>query len=202
MGLITKILGNLSPNVDVKSVIETLRPNAENSDAREFEIRKALVDKAFSDMDSGENTWFDQVINGMNRLPRPLLALSVIALFGSAMTDPVWFSARMQGLALVPEPLWWLMGVIVSFYFGARHQLKSQSFQKDILKKAAASNAIVEGIVRTEELASTRAAKEEGVVVPQEKPHKVERKEVTAETRSATAFETFENLWKNHLSAN
>ena len=26
----------------------------------------------------------------------------------------------MQGLALVPEPLWWLMGAIVSFYFGAR----------------------------------------------------------------------------------
>ena len=26
----------------------------------------------------------------------------------------------MQGLALVPEPLWWLLGAIVSFYFGAR----------------------------------------------------------------------------------
>ena len=24
------------------------------------------------------------------------------------------------GLALVPEPLWWLLGAIVSFYFGAR----------------------------------------------------------------------------------
>jgi hypothetical protein len=26
----------------------------------------------------------------------------------------------MQGLQLVPEPLWWLLGAIVSFYFGAR----------------------------------------------------------------------------------
>jgi hypothetical protein len=31
---------------------------------------------------------------------------------------------------VVPEPLWWLLGVIVSFYFGARHQMKGQEFQK------------------------------------------------------------------------
>jgi len=34
----------------------------------------------------------------------------------------------MQGIALVPEPLWWLMGAIVSFYFGARRQAKRQEF--------------------------------------------------------------------------
>jgi hypothetical protein len=38
----------------------------------------------------------------------------------------------MQGIALVPEPLWWLMGAIVSFYFGARHQAKGQDFQRSI----------------------------------------------------------------------
>ncbi|MHA1127862.1 MAG: 3TM-type holin, partial [Alphaproteobacteria bacterium] len=27
---------------------------------------------------------------------------------------------RMQGLAYIPDPLWWLLGAIVSFYFGAR----------------------------------------------------------------------------------
>jgi hypothetical protein len=32
----------------------------------------------------------------------------------------------------VPEPLWWLMGAIVSFYFGARHQAKGQDFQRSI----------------------------------------------------------------------
>ena len=26
----------------------------------------------------------------------------------------------MQNLNLVPEPLWWLLGAIISFYFGAR----------------------------------------------------------------------------------
>jgi hypothetical protein len=36
------------------------------------------------------------------------------------MADPVGFAGRMQGLALVPDQLWWLLGAIVSFYFGAR----------------------------------------------------------------------------------
>ncbi|MEM8788846.1 MAG: holin family protein [Pseudomonadota bacterium] len=64
--------------------------------------------------------WFDALVNGLNRMPRPALALGTLALFGFAMADPVAFGVRMQGLALVPEPLWWLLGAIVSFYFGAR----------------------------------------------------------------------------------
>ena len=53
---------------------------------------------------------FDRAINGLNRLPRPLMALSVIGLFAFAMIGPVAFSARMTGLAAIPEPLWWLLG--------------------------------------------------------------------------------------------
>ncbi|MDP5326281.1 MAG: holin family protein [Paracoccaceae bacterium] len=64
--------------------------------------------------------WFDEIVNGLNRLPRPALALGTLSLFFYAMVDPTGFGVRMQGLALVPEPLWWLLGAIVSFYFGAR----------------------------------------------------------------------------------
>jgi hypothetical protein len=49
------------------------------------------------------------------------------------MADPAWFSERMRGVALVPDPLWWLMGAIVSFYFGARHQAKGQEFQEKMI---------------------------------------------------------------------
>lgn len=59
-------------------------------------------------------------INGLNRLPRPMLALGTLGLFIFAMVDPEAFGARMVGLDAVPEPLWWLLGAIVSFYFGAR----------------------------------------------------------------------------------
>ncbi|MDN5787551.1 3TM-type holin, partial [Pseudorhodobacter sp.] len=37
-----------------------------------------------------------------------------------AMVDPKTFGERMVGLNLVPEPLWWLLGAVVGFYFGAR----------------------------------------------------------------------------------
>jgi hypothetical protein len=62
------------------------------------------------------------------------------------MVDPIWFAARMQGIALVPEPLWWLLGVIVSFYFGARYQVKSQQFQRSIAQSVALAPQAVQTI--------------------------------------------------------
>ncbi|MES2846303.1 MAG: holin family protein [Pseudomonadota bacterium] len=64
--------------------------------------------------------WFDRTVNGLNRLPRPMLAFGTIGLFVYAMVDPQAFAARMVGLNAVPEPLWWLLGAVVAFYFGAR----------------------------------------------------------------------------------
>jgi Holin of 3TMs, for gene-transfer release len=63
---------------------------------------------------------FDQLLDAINRLPRPLMALGTLALFADAMFDPVGFAARMAALEDIPEPLWWLMGGIITFYFGAR----------------------------------------------------------------------------------
>lgn len=65
-------------------------------------------------------SWFDRMVNGLNRLPRPMLAFGTLGLFIYAMVDPVAFAQRMVGLNAVPEPLWWLLGAIVAFYFGAR----------------------------------------------------------------------------------
>lgn len=64
--------------------------------------------------------WFDRFMNGLNRLPRPILVIGTIGLFVFAMVEPSGFSRRMEGLRLVPDPMWWLLGAIVSFYFGAR----------------------------------------------------------------------------------
>jgi hypothetical protein len=57
-----------------------------------------------------------------------MLALDTLGLFVSAMASSVRFSSRMVGVALIPEPLWWLMGAIVGFYFWARYQVKRQAF--------------------------------------------------------------------------
>ncbi|MGY6536171.1 MAG: holin family protein [Pararhodobacter sp.] len=71
--------------------------------------------------------WFDAFVNGLNRLPRPTLAIGTLGLFGYAMVDPPGFTQRMQALHAVPEPMWWLLGAVVAFYFGAReaHHLRA-----------------------------------------------------------------------------
>lgn len=75
----------------------------------------------------GRQGWFDCFVNGLNRLPRPMLAIGTLSLFVYAMAEPEGFARRMRGLAEVPEPLWWLLGAVVAFYFGAReaHHLRS-----------------------------------------------------------------------------
>jgi hypothetical protein len=88
------------------------------------------------------STRFDGFVNGLNRLPRPLLALGTLVLFGYAMAAPHGFSVRMQGLGHVPEPLWWLLGAVVSFYFGARelHHQRTRATQAD--PKAAEAGSV------------------------------------------------------------
>ncbi|MEL7513643.1 MAG: holin family protein [Pseudomonadota bacterium] len=67
-----------------------------------------------------DRSGFDIVMDGINRVPRPLLTFATIGLFAYAMIDPIGFAVRMQGLTTVPDPLWYILGSIVAFYFGAR----------------------------------------------------------------------------------
>lgn len=91
-------------------------------------------------------TWWDALIDGLNRLPRPAMALGTIGLFVYAMTDPIGFGVRMQGLALVPDELWYLLGAIVGFYFGARELSKARSTTQDTAVSIAKVKAVTENI--------------------------------------------------------
>ncbi len=116
----------------VRETAEVFVENAEAGAQRASTLQGQAMQQFGGEFRVVRKGWFDRLMDGLNRLPRPALALGTLGLFVTAMVDPLWFAARMQGIALVPEPLWWLLGVIVSFYFGARHQYKSQSFQRDI----------------------------------------------------------------------
>ncbi|WP_420567490.1 holin family protein [Thalassovita sp.] len=135
MGLMTQAFDVMFG--DGRNVIrETAGVFAENKDAgadRAARMQRAALEQFGAEFSLPRKGLFDRVIDGMNRLPRPGLALGTLGLFIAAMVNPVWFSARMEGLALVPEPLWWLLGAIVSFYFGARHQAKGQEFQERLI---------------------------------------------------------------------
>lgn len=65
-------------------------------------------------------TWWDSLWDGLNRAPRPVLVGLVIAYFITSWRSPAMFARINAGLATVPEPMWWTLGAIVTFYFAAR----------------------------------------------------------------------------------
>ena len=139
MGLIGQIMSLVfgDGRNAVAETVEVFRANAEKSAQREADFSAETLRQFAAEFAHERKGYFDRFIDGVNRLPRPMLALGTIGLFISAMFDPVWFSSRMAGISLVPEPLWWLMGAIVSFYFGARHQVKGQEFQRSVAQTVA-----------------------------------------------------------------
>lgn len=99
---------------------EVFTPSATRKMELSAEAQMAALNQLAAEYQIPATGWFDRVVNGLNRLPRPALAFGTIGLFVYAMVDPVAFARRMTGLAAVPEPLWWLLGAVVAFYFGAR----------------------------------------------------------------------------------
>ena len=148
MGLIEKVIGLVfgGNRNFVRDTVEVFRENAEAGAARGAQVQGQAMSQHGAEFAVARQGGFDRFMDGVNRLPRPMLALGTMGLFVSAMVNPLWFSERMQGIALVPEPLWWLLGVIVSFYFGARHQVKAQQFQRDIVGTMAHVPQVLENI--------------------------------------------------------
>jgi len=77
-------------------------------------------------------TWWDSLVDGLNRLPRPALVTLVLGYFITAWRSPETFAAINAGLATVPEPMWWVLGSVIGFYFAARefhHRRRSGEFR-------------------------------------------------------------------------
>ena len=147
MGMVNRALGLVLGNGNIiAQTAEVFRENAEGAAARQADMSAAALAQFAAEFARPPAGRFDRVMDGLNRVPRPALALGTMGLFVSAMVDPVWFASRMTGLALIPEPLWWLLGAIVSFYFGARHQVKGQEFQRSIAAALARTPEVAAGL--------------------------------------------------------
>lgn len=124
MGLIGTILGAdraiAAAGAAAQGVAEVFTPSATRRMESSAEAQMAALRQLGAEFQLAPQGWFDRFVNGINRLPRPLLAFGTIGLFVYAMMDPDNFARRMVGLNAVPEPLWWLLGAVVGFYFGAR----------------------------------------------------------------------------------
>jgi hypothetical protein len=143
-GILRLVFGN-GRNV-VRETAEVFRENAEAGATRSHDLRAATLQQFAAEFAVPRKGLFDRFVDGLNRLPRPAMAIGVLGLMVAAMSDPIWFASRMQGIALVPEPLWWLLGAIVSFYFGARHQAKGQEFERSIAATMARAPVVARNI--------------------------------------------------------
>jgi len=150
MGLIGKILGGdgvatAALGNAVTSVAEVFTPNATKKMEADAKSYQAALDEHGAEFQYARPGLFDRLVNGLNRLPRPMLALGTLGLFVYAMVDPVHFAQRMVGLNYVPEPLWWLLGAIVSFYFGAREAYYARN--RTVVPTNAAATVAAAGAV-------------------------------------------------------
>jgi hypothetical protein len=115
---------------------------------------------------------FDRVIDGLNRLPRPVMAVGTLTLIASALVAPDWFAGRMEALAVMPEALWWIIGGVISLYFGARFQAHDQAFQREVLGAVVAVPGVPPPGAVTPQVAATGtdAALEVRALRPGENP--------------------------------
>lgn len=124
MGLIQRVLGISDATQGVggaiEAVAEVFTVNKTKAELAERAQAMASLRQYGEEFTNAKGGRFNNFINGINRLPRPIMALGTVGLFVFAMANPIDFATRMQGLAYVPDPLWWLLGAVVSFYFGAR----------------------------------------------------------------------------------
>jgi hypothetical protein len=124
------------------------RPNAERTAGREAKIRGDAMGQFGTEFLSNRHGWFNSLVNGLNRLPRPLITYTVFGLFLMVIIDPLQFAATMQALTLVPAQLWELLSVIVMFFFGARElsHFRSDSMAKEAARITASVPVVLDNI--------------------------------------------------------
>jgi hypothetical protein len=131
MSLWGAIAGMFQP---ARELVEVFKTNAENQAERSHEERMELSrqDLAALEQFAAEfksartSTAWDSFIDGLNRLPRPLITLGILGLFVLAPADPVRFLAIAEAYQLMPDGFWALLSIIIAFYFGGRMQVTRQ----------------------------------------------------------------------------
>lgn len=65
--------------------------------------------------------WWDSLWDGFNRMPRPVMVVMCLGYFVLAYYNQVEFQKLNISLDTIPDNMWFILGAIISFYFGSRH---------------------------------------------------------------------------------
>lgn len=135
--IVWKKLFGINPELDPRDdrIIDNVLPNLE----------KQLGIKI-------HRSWWDSLIDGINRLPRPVMTFGTVFLFFYAIYDPFTFSIWMTSLQGIPENLWYIMMTVILFWFGGK-----------IVEKTPLVNKTTEYIKLLAELKKNRVEKTDDV---------------------------------------
>jgi hypothetical protein len=167
---------NLIPGVfrPAKELVEVFKPNAEQQAERGHVERMALSAQDLASLQQfaaefhprEQRTWWDSFMDGLNRLPRPLMTLGILGFFVLAPLDPLRFMQIATAYEMMPDGFWALLGIVVAFYFGGRMQVK----QQDMAVKKGALSAARELMELKRELGELAAPQDDGPALPDKPP--------------------------------
>ncbi len=144
-----------------KELVEVFKPNAENQANRTHQERMELSKQDMASLEQfaaefkskRTSTGWDSFVDGLNRLPRPLITLGILGLFVLAPADPLRFLEIARAYQIMPDGFWALLSIIIAFYFGGRMQVTRQQMTitggaldaaKEIVKVRKAINDLAE----------------------------------------------------------
>ncbi|QAX31321.1 3TM-type holin [Leisingera sp. NJS204] len=151
MGLIQWLFGGGAKQIGgvIEQVGGVFRPNAEASAARAHEADAAALSQYAAEFQvRQQRTWFDSLMDGLNRMVRPVITLTVLGVIPAVMLWPEQMAVAFAALALLPTGYWALVSVITGFYYGGRMQLKAQDFTRSVSDAVARAPQVIENMRR------------------------------------------------------
>ncbi|MEM7295815.1 MAG: 3TM-type holin [Pseudomonadota bacterium] len=151
MGLLKWLFGGGARQVGsvVEQVGGVFRPNAEAAAARAHAYDNAALSQYAAEFHPRQSrTWFDSLVDGLNRLARPVITASVLGIIPAVMLWPEKAAIAFASLALLPTGYWALVSIIIGFYYGGRMQIKAQDFERSVSEAVARAPAVIENIQR------------------------------------------------------
>lgn len=142
LSAIAKLLSFLSGNASsIKDIAEVFFGNKKERDAQiaanefneQIEIHKEAA--AGYSYASPARNWFDSLIDGINRLPRPLMAFLAIWFMVWPMMQPERYIESVKAMGQAPEWISTFVTIVVVFFFGSR------TIAKDIPTQMSAKRA-------------------------------------------------------------
>ncbi|WP_282093054.1 3TM-type holin [Epibacterium ulvae] len=182
MGMIPNLFGlffGSGRNV-VKETVEALRPNAEALSVRHHTHDMSVLNQFAKEFHARQNrSWFDAFVDGLNRLPRPLMVVAVFGMLIYTPIDPVRMAEVFTAWALIPAGMWAVVGAIVAFFFGGRQQLKEHDFQGELAETLTRAPQVMSNLAALRKLRAdspgvadtgTDSALAENIAEPDENP--------------------------------